>query len=52
MLHDKIKYKIDEIQSFYRDRKKSNDTLIETMNFNRSHNSGDNPLSPFFKGEL
>ena len=33
MLHDKIKYKIDEIQSFFRDREKSIDALIELVSF-------------------
>ena len=48
----KIAYKIDELQSFLRDKEKSINALIETMNFTCFHNSGDNPLPPFFKGEL
>jgi len=30
---------------------KLNDELIKTMNFTNPHNSGYNPLTPFFKGE-
>ena len=46
----KIAYKIDELQSFLRDKEKSINALIETMNLPVSIIHETTPSPPFLRG--